>query len=163
LTYGPFNLPVKHCLSLSCDSVHAQVLNPKCPTAYFTQNLMDLACFCSKSQDKTTTNPQSCDPNHQTPRLQRNCGRNLWPESWLLGSTYRSETYESVQTTWVRSNRSNLQSETIRIPIPWRSSSKGERDARLLHQTRNRGQTPRWREAFRIQSKPKRSVLRVLG
>jgi hypothetical protein len=53
--------PVKHCLPLSCDSVHAQVLNPKCPTAYFTQNLMDLACFCSKSQDKTTTNTQYCN------------------------------------------------------------------------------------------------------
>ena len=48
----------------------------------------------------------------------------------LLGSTYRSETYESVQTTWVRSDRSDLQSEIGRIPIPWRSSSKGERDAR---------------------------------
>ena len=46
--------PVKHCLPLSRDSVHAKVLNPRCLTEYFTQNLMDLACFCSKSQDKTT-------------------------------------------------------------------------------------------------------------
>jgi hypothetical protein len=30
---------------------------------------MDLACFCSKSQDKTTTNLQSCDPNQQTPTM----------------------------------------------------------------------------------------------
>ncbi len=58
--------PVKHCLSLSRDSVHALVLNPICLTEYFTQNLMDLTCFCSKSQDKTTTNPQYCDPNQQT-------------------------------------------------------------------------------------------------
>jgi hypothetical protein len=53
--------PVKHCLPLSRDSVHAPVLNPRCLTEYFPQNLMDLACFCSKSQDKTTTNPQFCN------------------------------------------------------------------------------------------------------
>ena len=73
----------------------------------------------------------------------------------LLGSTYRSETYESVQTTWVRSDRSDLQSEIGRIPIPWRSSSKGERDAR-----QETGDRPRaMEEAFLIQSEPKRSVL----
>jgi len=65
LTYGPFNLPVNHCLSLSRDSSYALVLNPICLTEYFTQNLMDLACFCSKSQDKTTTNPQYCDPDEK--------------------------------------------------------------------------------------------------
>jgi hypothetical protein len=58
-TYGPFNFPVKHCLPLSCDSVHPQVLNPICLTEYFPQNLMDLACFCSKSQDKTRNRGQS--------------------------------------------------------------------------------------------------------
>ncbi len=34
--------PVKHCLSLSPDSEHAKVLNPRCLTEFFTQNLMDL-------------------------------------------------------------------------------------------------------------------------
>jgi hypothetical protein len=58
----PFQFsPVKHCLPLSRDSVHAKVLNPRCLTEFFTQNLMDLACFCSKSQGKTTTNPQYCN------------------------------------------------------------------------------------------------------
>jgi hypothetical protein len=51
--------PVKHSLSLSRDSVLALVLNPRCLTEYFTQNLMDLACFCSKSQEKTRNRGQS--------------------------------------------------------------------------------------------------------
>ncbi len=81
LTYGPIDFPVKRCLPLARDSVHAQVLHPRCLTEYFTQNLMDLACFCSKSQHKTTTNPQFCNFYKIASKNRRHSNRRPNPPS----------------------------------------------------------------------------------
>jgi hypothetical protein len=121
---------------------------------------MDLACFCSKSQDKTTTNPQSCDPNQQTPtdcnaiaveisglkvcHLDRHTAAKLTNQSKRLG-------FDRIETTC----KAKLAAYR----------SHGDQAAKVnVMLDKKPGTVPeRWRAAILIQSTPKRCVLRGLG